>query len=178
MAFPWFRPDCSQLNKLGESSAWRCENLRFSDPLHEVVVSFHTTKEMAATIDSEEDLQGLRICRPRGYFTHDLEAMGLTPPNYERVAPRQPSDCFDELMAGTVDVVTVNADTSDQVLTELGIADSVVEMVDYANVQTLHAVVMKTDPSGRVNLLRLNRGLNALRKNGDFRKIANTHLGN
>lgn len=176
MGFPWFRPDCAQPEKLGESSTWRCDNLRYSEPLHDVVVSFHALNEVAETIKSEADLQGLRICRPRGYFTHDLEALGLNSTNYEHVAPRQPVDCFEQMMDGTVDVVTVNADTSDQALGQLDIRDQVTEMINFANVQGLHAVVLKSNPNGRVHLLRLNKGLITLRNNGDFRKIADTHL--
>jgi len=178
LAFPWFKPDCSKSENLGKSSVWRCDNLRFSEALHDVVVSFHATNVTVASIQSEQDLQGLRICRPRGYFTHDLEALGLTESNYERVAPRQPSDCFEKLLDGSVDVVTVNSDTADKMLTQLGVRDSVSEIVNLASVQSLHAVAMKTDPDARVNLLRLNKGLIALRNNGDFRKIASTHLRN
>ncbi len=176
LAFPWFQPDCSDRDSLGESSVWRCDNLRFSEPLHEVVVSFYTRPETAEKIASAEDMQGLRICRPRGYFTHDLEAMGLVPDNYERVAAANPTACFEELAEGNVDIVTVNADTTDKILNDLNMYDQTQELIDFASVQTLHAVAMKNDPQARVNLLRLNKGLIALQRNGDYRKIANTHL--
>lgn len=176
LAFPWFQPDCSARDLLGESSVWRCDNLRFSEPLHEVVVSFYASPDAATRISNAEDMQGLRICRPRGYFTHDLEAIGLVADNYQRVAPRDPIDCFEQMAAGEVDVVTVNADTTDKILTQLGMHDQTTELMDFASVQTLHVVAMKTDPQARVNLLRLNQGLRALNVNGDFRKIANTHL--
>lgn len=176
LSFPWFQPDCSARETLGESSIWRCDNLRFSEALHDVVVSFHATPAVAATISSSEDMQGLRICRPRGYFTHDLEAMGLVPDNYQRVAAATPKDCFEQLSEGLVDIVTVNADTTDKILNELNMQDQTQELIDYANVQTLHVVAMKNDPRARVNLLRLNKGLIALKRNGDYRQIANTHL--
>ena len=176
LAFPWFKPDCSAQETLGERSIWRCDNLHFSEPLHDVVVSFHAKPEVAQTISSSDDMHGLRICRPRGYFTHDLEAMGLVPDNYERVAAATPTDCFEQLSEGLVDIVTVNADTTDKILTELNMQDQTQELLDFANVQTLHVVAMKNDPQARVNLLRLNKGLMALKRNGDYRKIASTHL--
>lgn len=176
LAFPWFQPDCSARESLGSSSVWRCDNLRFSEPLHELVISFHTRPEIADTIASAEDMQGLKICRPRGYFTHDLEAMGLTDDNYERVAPANPTECFKQLVEGKVDIVTVNADTTDKILTKLDVRGQTREMIDYATVQTLHVVAMKSDPRARVNLLRLNKGLLALQRNTVYRQIANTHL--
>ncbi|MFK7861608.1 MAG: tail protein X [Granulosicoccus sp.] len=176
LAFPWFQPDCTARDSLGESSIWRCDNLRFSEPLHEVVVSFYSRPDIANSIATAKDMQGLRICRPRGYFTHDLEAMGLVPENYVRVAAANPTDCFEQLMQGEVDIVTVNADTTDKILTNLDIHDQASELLDFANIQTLHVVAMKTDPQARVNLLRLNQGLRALKRSGDYRQIANTHL--
>lgn len=176
LAFPWFKPDCSAREQLGESSVWRCDNLRFSEPLHEVVVSFYASPDVAATVTSAEDMQGLRICRPRGYFTHDLEAIGLVPDNYERVAAANPIDCFEQMAEGEVDIVTVNADTTDKILTQLDMHDQSQELMDFASVQTLHVVAMKNDPQARVNLLRVNQGLRALQRSGDFRQIANTHL--
>jgi len=176
LAFPWFRPDCSERERLGESSLWRCDNLRFSDALHDVVVMFHVRPETAEAIGSPEDVEGMTLCRPRGYFTHDLEAMGLAPPAIERVAADDPEECFELLADGEVDVVSVNADTADRVLSELGLQDAVAELTDLATVQTLHVVAMRTDPEARVNLLRIDKGLRLLHNSGTYRQIADVHL--
>ncbi|MGV2975774.1 tail protein X [Roseibium alexandrii] len=176
LAFPWFQPDCSDLSKLGEGSVWRCKNLRFSEPLHDVVVSFYAKTDTAAAISSPGDVHGMTICRPSGYFTHDLESMGLVPPVIIRVAGKSPADCFERLKAGSVDIATVNADTSDRMITELGIEDDVSEIIELATIQTLHIVAMKRNPDSRVNLLRINKGLKGLQKDGSFQKIAGNHL--
>lgn len=176
LAFPWFKPDCTNTKSLGDSSKWRCNNLRFSEPLHEVVVTFYTTSANAAQYKSATDLNNTIICRPRGYFTHDLESMGLTPPRIVRVAGDSPKDCFERLVEGEVNIVTLNADTSDQMITELGIRDKVTELIDLASIQTLHVVGMKSNPRTRPNMLRLNKGLKDLQRSGDFIKIAARHL--
>lgn len=176
LAFPWFKPDCTARDTLGESSIWRCDNLLFSNPLHDVVVSFYTRADMADSLTSVADLKGLKICRPRGYFTHDLEAMGLVPDNYERVAPANPVACFEQLAEGSVDVVTVNADTTDKILTQLDMRDQTSELIDFANVQTLHVVAMRDNPQSRVNMLRLDKGLRGLLLSDDYRQIARKHL--
>ena len=176
LAFPWFRPDCNERERLGEGSIWRCDNLRFSEPLHEVVVTFHARPETAARVNDPEDVQGMTLCRPRGYFTFDLEAAGLAPPSIERVAPDDPTDCFELLAEGEVDVVTVNADTADRAIAELGLEERVAEMTGLATVQTLHVVAMRGDPRGRVNLLRLDQGLRVLKNSGVYRRVADVHL--
>lgn len=176
LAFPWFKPDCSKRSSLGESSVWRCDKLRFSEPLHEVVIAFYARRDQADTFQTVDDFKGTRICRPRGYFTHDIEAMGLVADSYQRLAPGRPMDCFAQLAAGTADIVTVNADTADQIVTGLGIGEEVIELVDFATVQTLHVVATKGNPRGRVDLMRVNQGLRQLQLNGEFRKIATTHL--
>ena len=94
LAYPWFRPDCARREKLGDEGKWRCDNLRFSAPLHEVVVSYYARTEDAPAISSASSLKGKRICRPEGYFTHDLAVRDLLPPNTERAAPKTPTDCF------------------------------------------------------------------------------------
>lgn len=178
LGFPWFKPDCSQADQLGEASRWRCDNLRFSEPLHEVVVTFFARAQDAPGLSSITTMQGKRLCRPRGYFTHDLESMGLVPPAIVRVAGDNPKDCFERLLDGEVDIVTVNADTSDSIIAELDSRDQLAELIDFATVQTLHVVGMKTDPQTRVRLLRFNKGLLGLRKSGAYIEIAKRHLRN
>jgi len=177
LGFPWFKPDCSQRNKLGEKSRWRCDNLRFSEPLHEVVITFYGRSGEVQDIAEPEDAHGLKLCRPSGYFTHDLEVMGLVPPAIIRVAGDSPTDCFERLVSGEVDLVSVNADTSDQTITELDIRGDVSEVIQLATIQTLHVVGLKTNPKTRVNLLRVNKGIIGLREDGTFVKLAARHLG-
>jgi len=178
LGFPWFKPDCSQREKLGENSRWRCDKLRFSIPLHELVITFYGREGGVDNITEPGDAHGLVLCRPSGYFTHDLEVMGLMPPAIVRVVGDSPTDCFERLIEREVDLVSVNADTSDRVITKLGIRNKVSEVIDLATIQTLHVVGLKTNPQTRVNLLRINKGLKALRENGTFRKLASRHLSN
>ncbi|HBG95112.1 MAG TPA: hypothetical protein DDY14_07260 [Chromatiaceae bacterium] len=176
LGFPWYKPDCTQQAKLGKSSLWRCENLHFSEAMHEVVISFYTRPELLDVVKTVDNLRGKRICRPRGYFTHDLEAKGLTPTTMTRVEAESPEDCFEMLVNGDVDVVTVNAETADRVQTKLRISSRVADMIQFATIETLHVVGMKTDPNTRANLLRIDQGLSKLKENGQYRQIAAKHL--
>jgi len=171
LAYPWFQPDCSEQDKLGPSSVWRCRNLLFSETLHDVVVKFYASSSNSSLPSSSEQLKESRICRPDGYFTHDLESMGLNADTYTRAAPPRPQDCFLLLLDGRVDTVTLNARTAERIITELNIRDDVVELLDLATVQSLHAVAMKTNPQATRLVQRLNAGLRKIKRYGMYEKI-------
>ena len=175
LGYPWFRPNCSQYDSLGESSRWRCDNLLFSDPLHEIVVTAYGPAS-APDLSSAQDARGLTICRPTGFFTHDLEAFGLEEGSYTREAPSTARDCFELLRDGKVDIVSVNADTSEKAISDLGLQNQVKELYALSSVQTLRVVGMKSNPRTRLLLLRLNQGLRGLNNDGSFLRIAAKHL--
>ncbi|MEM9355213.1 MAG: transporter substrate-binding domain-containing protein [Pseudomonadota bacterium] len=176
IAFPWFKPDCSEYGKLGSASRWRCDNLRFSDPLHEVVVTFYARLDDRRPASTSNDLKGRTICRPDGYFVFDLEAKGLKEPFIKRVAPESPDDCFRMLVEGKTDYVTVNSETGDAAITKLNYRGVVQELVDLASVQTLHAVTMFDHPRARPLLLRITQGLRQLQRTGEYRSVVRVHL--
>ena len=176
IGFPWFKPDCSQRDLLGDASKWRCDNLRFSKPLHDIVVTAYALNQTAINVATPEDALGKRICRPTGYFTHDLEAMGLVEQEIERIAPDTPLECFEGLRDGRVDIVVLNADTSEAMIQELGLQNQVTEILGLSSVQTLHAVGMRTNQRTRILLRRLDIGLEALKADGTFDNIMTKHL--
>ena len=175
IGYPWFKPDCSERDRLGEASRWRCDNLLFSDPLHEIVVTAYGPAS-APLLENPAAARGLTICRPSGFFTHDLEAMGLNDSSIDRVAPDTARQCFEMLRDGTVDLVSVNADTADQLISELGLQSQVREQSALSTIQTLRVVGMRTNPQTRILLRRINIGLQALQSDGTFRQIAARHL--
>jgi polar amino acid transport system substrate-binding protein len=176
LGYPWFRPDCSQYDLLGEASQWRCDNLIFSRPLHEIVVTFFGRAGEVDDIREPAQAQGMTICRPQGYFTHDLEAMGLTEATITRAAPSTPEDCFEMLAANEVDLVTVNADTSDRIIRDMQMAGRVSEVIDLSTIQTLHVVGMRGNPDTRLLMRRVDQGLRDIQDAGWFPEIAATHL--
>ncbi|MEM7242240.1 MAG: transporter substrate-binding domain-containing protein [Pseudomonadota bacterium] len=176
LGFPWFKPDCSRRDLLGDASKWRCDNLRFSKPLHDIVVTAYAMNNNAVSISTPEDALGKRICRPTGYYTHDLEAMGLVEDAITRIAPDTPTECFEQMRAGRVDIVVLAADVSEAAIEELGMQNQVTEIVGLSSVQTLHAIGMKTDQRTRVLLRRLDIGLEALKGNGEFDNLMAKHL--
>lgn len=176
IGYPWFKPDCSDTSNFGEATKWRCDNLIFSRPLHEIVVTFIGRAGEADSISSAADAEGMTICRPAGYFTHDLEAAGLVEPRITRIAPATPEDCFEALAAREADLVTVNVDTADRILREMQMSERTVEVIDLSTIQTLHVVGMRTNPQTRIIMRRLDQGLKDMQENRTFQKIAAKHL--
>lgn len=176
IGYPWFKPDCADTSNFGEGSKFRCDNLIFSRPLHEIVVTFIGRAGEVESIKAASDARGLTVCRPAGYFTHDLEAVGLVEPFITRIEPTTPEDCFEALAAREADLVSVNADTADRILREMEMAERTVEVIDLSSIQTLHAVGMRSNPRTRIIMRRIDQGLKKLQESRDFQKVAAKHL--
>ncbi|MGG7566307.1 LysM peptidoglycan-binding domain-containing protein [Rhodovulum sp. DZ06] len=176
VGFPWVRPDCGRPG-LGAESRARCRSFDFSEPFFEVVLSFYTLQNsdyMGA--DSHDALQGSRICRPDGMFVGDLEAEGLVEPNVSLVAPPTARDCFRALMAGEVNVVSVDSATAEETLAALpGAARRVRELEGLATLRTLHAVAPRASAQGRRTVERLNQGLQRMRASGEWFSALQKH---
>jgi polar amino acid transport system substrate-binding protein len=68
MGFPWIKPDCA-----ADPKNERCVNFHFSDPIFKILVLLYTRADGSLAFDKDSDIHGKTICRPNGYFTHDLD---------------------------------------------------------------------------------------------------------
>lgn len=177
MGFPWFRPDCSRIENLRPANAMRCSDFNHSEPFFEAVVSYYALKggPFEAT-DAYPQLLGTRLCRPRGWFTFDLEAERLVEPNVEMLVPPTQVDCWRALLDGEVDVVTFDALPAEADIQELGISDRVVELAPLSTLATIHVFTPKSNPNGEAYLAKLNEGLAELRTSGKWFEIVSRHL--
>lgn len=177
LGFPWYRPDCSKIGKLSDGMRKRCTDYDFSRPLYEVVVGYYARQDdpLVGAVDYS-GMAGRRICRPRGYFTFDLEVEDLVEPNITMFTPQTPLDCFQMLADGEVDVVTINILVAEDSIKTLGLAAQIVELPDLATIQTLHVITPKTNPYGRGYLTLLNRGIRQMRESGEWFQVVSRHL--
>lgn len=176
MGFPWYKPDCTQYERLGNASKFRCDNLDFSDPFYETVVSYFGLAKDQRELSEPTQLHGMKLCRPSGYFKFDLEVRELVAPNVTLLQPESVNDCFDMLERGEVDIVTMNVLTADAAIKERNLSDKIREYEDLATIETLHVIVPKTHPRGRSLLLRVNRGLKSLQRDNAYRAVVEKHL--
>ena len=177
MGFPWFLPDCSQLSRLSASNQKRCTDFDASDPFFEAVVGYYAKAESPyQDAKSAGDLYGARLCRPESAFTFDLEALGLSSPNVALVRPSAQQDCWQLLLTGAVDVVTLEALPAEDDMTALRLTRTVKEIAALATVETMHVFSPKGRQNGRAEMAALNAGLAALRDTGEWYQIVATQM--
>lgn len=177
VGFPWPRPDCTRADALPPDLHRLCTDFAFSAPLLETRMAFYVRAgDPLSAATRPAALRGMRICRPAGWFTFDLEIAGLVEPLVEYVAGRDPLDCFLSLEVGRVDVVTMDASSARRAIARLGIVDRVSEVQDLAAAFTLHAVAPRANPRALETLAAIDEGLAELKRSGSWFEILSHHL--
>lgn len=175
MGFPWYKPDCD-----ATPDNERCANFHFSDPLVEILVLLFVREDQGFDYQSDADVVGKRLCRPKGYFTHDLDRpdrQWLTKGLINLVQADSPQACFEALLRGDVDAVTVNVFLGAQTIEEMGLRGRVIPLDKPLAVEGLHVVISKTHWRGTTFLYRFNAGLAALKESDRYGQIVSKHLG-
>ena len=174
MGFPWLRPDCATT-----PDDARCANFHFSDPLLDLPIMLFKRADSDFTYQSDADVLGRRLCRPAGYFTHDLDRADrrwLAEDKVTLVQAESPEACFAALMAGEVDAVTVNVFLGASKVVSMGLRGRVVPLDRPLSREALHVVISKTHWRGTTHLYRVNAGLRRLRESGRYAEIVQRHL--
>lgn len=172
MVFPWFKPDCDKVENLSESSAFRCTDFNHSEPFYEALVGYYTLKGGAyENVTTYSGLEGARLCRPEAWFTFDLEAEGLMPPNVSLTRPVPQAGCWQLLLDGEIDVISLDALPAEEDYRELGIEDRVAKLESLTSAQTLHVFVSKDNQFANDALPIINAGLEELRLSGEWFSI-------
>ena len=172
MVFPWFKPNCDRVENLSPASALRCTNFNHSEPFYEALVGYYALQGSAfANATSYDDLIGARLCRPEAWFTFDIEAEGLMPPNVELVRPVPQNGCWQLLIDGEVDVITLDALPAEEDARELGVSDRIAKLDDLTSSVTMHVFVSKDNAFANEALPIINAGLEELRLSGEWFNI-------
>lgn len=174
MGFPWVKPDCD-----AAPNDAMCTAFHFSDPLVDVVILLFVRADAAIPFEVDSDLHGRTLCRPAGYFTHDLDRADrgwLTRGLVQLEQPATLKDCFDMLMAGQVDGVTVNEFLGVHSMFDLDLTAQVTPLPRPVSVEGLHLVISKTHWRGTTHLYRFNAGLARLRQTPRYNEIVSRHL--
>ncbi len=174
MGFPWLQPDCA-----ADPSQYRCENFYFSEPMFEMLIMLFTSKEHPIAFDSDDDILGKTLCRPKGYYTHDLDKNGRNWIREGKITLKSPvsvADCFEMLMKGEVDAVALNEFTGRAAIKEAGIEDRVEVAPRPLSIEGLHVIVHKSHPRAQELLALINKGLRAIKDNGEYQRIIDTHM--
>lgn len=174
MGFPWIKPDCAATpeNEL-------CAKFHFSDPLMELPIMLFAGEGSGFNYETDDDLVGRTLCRPAGYFTHDLDRADrrwLSEGKITLVQPASPEACFEALVAGEVDAVTLNVFLGASKIVSMGLRGKVLPVDKPLSREALHVIISKTHWRGTTHLYRINAGLAALRDSGRYNEIVSRHL--
>ncbi|APX11036.1 transporter substrate-binding domain-containing protein [Tateyamaria omphalii] len=175
MAFPWYKPDCA-----GSPDNYRCTNFHFSDPMFEMLILLFVDKTRPIPFAQDSDIEGRTLCRPAGYFTHDLDRADRRWISDAKITLKQPQTvkgCFDMLVAGEVDAVAMNEFTGRAAIKDLGLKDQV-EVVQGRpiSIEGLHVLVHKDHPQADALLSTINGGLDAIKLSGEYQQIIDRHM--
>ncbi len=174
MGFPWIRPDCDT-----DISNEICANFHFSEPLMDLPMMLFKRQGGNFTYETDADIAGKTLCRPAGYSTHDLDRADrrwVSEGVITLVQPDSPEACFEALMAGDVDAVTVNVFLGATKIVAMGLRGRAVPIDLPLSREKLHVIISKTHWRGTTHLYRLNAGLTALRDSGRYNEIVSRHL--
>ena len=175
MGFPWLKPDCA-----ATPDNYRCANFLFSDSMFEMLVLVFTAKDRPIVFAKDDDMIGKTLCRPKGYYTHDLDKDGrnwLAEGKIKLEMPDKNADCFAMLLEGKVDAVVVDEFTGRATIKEMGIADRVdVVQSRPLSIEGLHVVVHKSHPRARELLDLVNKGLAEIKADGTYQQVIGPHM--
>jgi len=171
----WFRPNCALIDKLGDGSKFRCNNLDWSQPMFEQIIGYYTRASHPQPA-SHKELFGLNICRPSGYSTFMMEEVDLVEPNISFSRENSPAACFEGLVSGKYDVVVLAADVAEGAIAKIGARDKVKFQDQLSYVATMHAVIAKTNPRAKEYLATLDGGITKLKNSGEWFRIVTRHM--
>lgn len=174
-ALVWFKPNCDVMDKLGEESQFRCNNLKFSDPIFEQPVGYFTrTSEPEYTDHSQ--LAGKTLCRPSGYSIFMMEEKDLSEPNITLARETIVADCFRGVMEGKYDAAVMAIDVANGAIAEIGGEGKIRNNDHLSQITTLHAVTSYNHPEADRMLATLNSGIRKIKNNGEWFNIVQRHL--
>lgn len=177
MGFPWFKPDCEST-----PDDYRCENFVFSNPVFEMLILLFTHKDRPLEFNSDKDIVGAVLCRPNGYFTHDLEKDGrkwLTNKVIQLKQPDTIKECFEMLVDGDVDGVALNEFTGRTAIANLGLKNQVVALQNQPlSVEGLRVVVHKSHPRAQDLMNIFNKSMADLQLSENYSPIIEKHFRN
>jgi polar amino acid transport system substrate-binding protein len=177
LSFPWVKPDCEGAEMLTAGDQARCDSFAFSAPFYEIVDGFFALSDselIGAT--SYAAFEGKRICRPEGYTTGVLDAVGLSVPRIELLRPIEVVDCFEALADGKADLVSIDAEVGDSAIAQLGMVGEFAQNPHLMTLQSLHVIAHKSNPTAVSMIKLLDEGLIEMYESGEWYDIVSSAL--
>ncbi|MBN8629937.1 MAG: transporter substrate-binding domain-containing protein [Rhodobacterales bacterium] len=177
LSFPWIRPNCEAPETLSPGDQTRCNDFVFSGPFYEIVDGFFAMRDSGlGAVTNYAGFEGKRICRPEGFTTGVLDAVGLTAATITLTRPVEATDCFRALAAGEVDLVSIDAEVGDSALAELGLTAKVEQNPHLMTLLSLHVIAHKSNQRAVDMIGQLDAGLIEMYESGEWYEIVSSAL--
>lgn len=177
ISIAWESSDCSKLDALGEFGQKMCTEFDYSLPIYETAYAFNTLIDSTYAEAREfSDYAGAKICRPEAWPISDLEVQGLAEPLVTFVHPKTTLECAEMLLAGEVDLYSIEAETATENFKDLDGVDQVVVNPGLTTIISYHFITSKKNPRGREYLDMLDAGVAEMRESGEWYDIVASGL--
>lgn len=177
LSFPWVRPNCEAPATLSPGDQARCTDFVFSGPFYEIVDGFFALRDSGlASATTYAEYEGKRICRPEGHTTGVLDSVGLSAPAITLIRPVEVTDCFAALVAGEVDLVSIDAEVGDSAIAKLGLTAEIEQNPHLMTLLSLHVIAHKSNARAVDMIGNLDAGLIEMYKSGEWYDIVSTAL--
>ena len=177
LSFPWVRPNCEAPETLSPGDQMRCNDFVFSGPYYEIVDGFFALRDSGLTsVTKYAEFEGKRICRPESYTTGVLDAVGLTSATITLLRPVTAVDCFQALTVGEVDLVSIDAEVGDAVISRLGLTAQAAQNPHLSTLLSMHVIAHKSNQRAVDMIGKLDAGLIEMYDSGEWYEIVSTAL--
>jgi len=147
----------------------------YSKPLYDIMILPFVKKNSSIKYNKLDDLKGLSVCRPEGYYIHDIQPL-IDKDAIDLKRPEDLDDCFKMLVNGTVDVVPANEFSAKSEIHKLKLDDKIKALETPVSVDTLHIIFPKKRPGARMLQYKFDQQVIKLEESGRLEKIKTNHL--
>jgi len=174
VGFPWLKPNCET-----NASDARCGQFLFSDPIYEISMMLFVNAESPMSFNSDADMVGKKICRPSGYFTHDLDNNDrnwLAEGKIELKQPGSVQQCFRMLLQNQIDAVAVNEYTGRTIVKSMKLDDqvSVLDSTPLSK-ESVYAIIHNQHPRAEELMGKVNQSIQTSRSSGAYQEILSSN---
>jgi len=148
----------------------RGKKFEFSEPLAKSLVVWITRADTDLTDTTDEDLKGLKVAKPLGYFVHDVQPY-VDKGILEMVRPKTMQDAFYMLADGEVDLVSVDLHEGSAAIKACrGLETDEFVYLDHKNheaaLNTLHLMISRAHPEANQFRYQFDQVIKEMRANG------------
>ena len=147
----------------------------YSTPLYEMLILPFVKKDSPIKFNTLNDLKGLTLCRPEGYYIHDIKSL-IDSDSIDLKRPKELEGCFQMLAKGRVDVVPVNEFSGKAEVHRLNLDNEIKTLDKPISAETLHIIFPKNNPGSRMLQYKFDLQVAKFEKSGKLDIIKRKHL--